>query len=260
MIRPSCFRFLFSFSIAVLQASAALVLATSTAVAAPTDNSNSDAILLPPPPAYATPASAMPLPNLPPLSNPNDASAASAFTPMPAPLNATAAPNIATTPSHAATTASPIATSKLDSASPAATLLRGLRQRTGLSDLQEAELQAAQKRLLSGDEAGALHAGQILVTELDKETRIFIVTDGNNLFSIAGMPQVYANPNLWPLLWWANQPLLIQPTRLRDGMPLKVLAHPSIDQVSLALDYARMHNVLTAPLMDRDLLSRTQFR
>jgi len=152
----------------------------------------------------------------------------------------------------------PIAHSNLDSTSPAATLLRSLRQRTGLSDLQEAKLQAAQKRLLSGDEASALKTAQMLAAELDKETRIFIVTDGNNLFSIAGMPQVYANPNLWPLLWWANQPLLIQPTRLRDGMPLKVLAHPSIDQVSLALNYARTHNVLTAPLVDRDLLARAQ--
>jgi len=41
-------------------------------------------------------------------------------------------------------------------------------------------------------------------------------------------------------------------------MPLKVLAHPSIDQVSLALNYARTHNVLTAPLVDRDLLARAQ--
>jgi hypothetical protein len=243
-------------SSAALRVSAAFVFASSIAQAAPNDNRDGD-VVLPPPPAYATPASAMRLPNLPPLGNPNDAGAASTFTPRPAPLNAVAGPTASPAPRA---TLPAIANPKLESTSPAATLLRSLRQRTGLSDLQEAELQAAQKRLQSGDEAGALHAAQMLATELDKDTRLFIVTDGNNLFSIAGMPQVYANPNLWPLLWWENQPLLMQPTRLRDGMPLKVLAHPSIDQVNLALDYARTHNVLTAPPIDRDLLARSPVR
>jgi len=45
-------------SSAALRVPATFVLAVSTALAAPGDNSNGD-IALPPPPAYATPASAM---------------------------------------------------------------------------------------------------------------------------------------------------------------------------------------------------------
>ncbi|MDB5987212.1 MAG: hypothetical protein JWR16_2265 [Nevskia sp.] len=233
---------LFSVSISSVLLSASLAWAgpsnTTEKPASTTANNRSvdDAVVLPPAPTAATPASAMRLPNLPTLGDSDQYAPAASAAPPAAESSAAPPP---------APTAAPNSAAAIE--------LQKLKLRTGLSDAQLAALQAAQTRLTSGDEAAALGAAQALSSELDKEAREYIVGDGQNLFSIAGRPEVYANSNLWPLLWWSNLPVLREPWQLRAGMRLNVLAHPSVDQVSTALTYARSHNVLNARLDDRDL-------
>lgn len=117
--------------------------------------------------------------------------------------------------------------------------LQQAQNRLDLSDAQVDRINVAQKRLASGDSAGALAVLQPLEQELETETRAYVVQGGESLWHVAGLQEVYGNSYLWPLIWEANKARVKQPYQLYKGLKLIFPAHPTAQQVAQALAYAK---------------------
>jgi nucleoid-associated protein YgaU len=106
---------------------------------------------------------------------------------------------------------------------------------TGLDDTQPAQLRAAEETLAAGN--GRLAYGRLrsLNQQIEGRIKTYTVQAGDNLWIIAGRPEAYANPQLWPLVWQANLGVLPDPDRLVEGQVLKLRAHPTTDQVAAAI-------------------------
>jgi nucleoid-associated protein YgaU len=185
-----------------------------------------------PPPA---PLGETPLPNLPPLAPGGNAD----DNPLPA-IAADAADG---------TGGGDVATAESDAQSmePARTELEKAEVRTGLSAEQMQHLREAQSRLSAGQATVALILLQALNAELESETLSYTVQPGDSLPSIASRREVYANAQLWPLVAHANLAPLLKAGRLHAGQVLVIDVHPTIEDVTNALEYARGHSPHTRP-------------
>jgi nucleoid-associated protein YgaU len=161
----------------------------------------------------------MPLPNLPVL---------------PRPASATDGQQIARAETAVAMVRTPSA-----AADPVQVELQKAQNRTGLSDAQLQQMQTAQDRLAAGDSNGALLLLQALNQQLQSETRSYVVQSGESLWHVAGQPEVYGNSYLWPLVWEANKNRVKQPYQLYKGLRLTIPAHPTVQEVTEALAYAK---------------------
>lgn len=117
--------------------------------------------------------------------------------------------------------------------------LRGVQARTGLDETQLAELAAAEEVLSTGNSRLAYGRLRQLGTQLETRLKTHAVGPGETLWRLAGKPELYDNPWLWPLIWQANRAALPNPDRLRAGQVLRVRPHPTVDEVVDALVYAR---------------------
>lgn len=130
---------------------------------------------------------------------------------------------------------------------PARTELEKAQVRTGLSAEQMQHLREARERLAAGQATVALILLQGLNAELEAETRNYTVQPGDSLPAIAAHAEVYANSQLWPLVAHANLAPLLKMGRLRAGQVLVIQAHPTIEEVTDAMEYARAHSPHTKP-------------
>jgi nucleoid-associated protein YgaU len=120
--------------------------------------------------------------------------------------------------------------------------LQQAENRTGLSDAQLAQLQQAQDKLAAGESESALALLQALNSQLQTETRSYVVQEGESLWHVAGQSKVYGNSYLWPLVWQANKSKVKQPYQLYKGMHLTIPAHPTVQEVSTALAYSKSNS------------------
>lgn len=112
-------------------------------------------------------------------------------------------------------------------------------EHTGLSDAQVLQLRAAEEILVTGNSRLAYGRLRMLNEQLTKRLKTYVVETGDSLWVIAGRPETYANPHLWPLVWQSNLAVIPNPNRLRRGQVLQIRPHPSVEEVAQAVDYAR---------------------
>jgi hypothetical protein len=117
--------------------------------------------------------------------------------------------------------------------------LKMAQDRTGLSDAELAELQQAQDQLAAGNDSGALTLLKGLNAQLQGDTHIYVVQEGESLWHVAGQSATYGNAYLWPLVWQANRGKLRQPSQLYKGMRLVIPTHPTVQEVAQALAYSK---------------------
>lgn len=204
----------------------------------------------PPPPVAAVPEPAQPAP--PPAVAVPAAAPEIAAAPAPAPPGEAAAqdpmPAIAAD-AAAGSMGGDVATPDADAQAmePARTELEKAQVRTGLSGEQMQHLREAQGRLKAGQATVALILLQGLNAELEAETRNYTVRPGDSLPAVAARAEVYANSQLWPLVAHANLAPLLKAGRLHTGQMLVIPAHPTIEEVTDAMEYARAHSPRTGP-------------
>lgn len=124
--------------------------------------------------------------------------------------------------------------------------LQNAQNRLDLSEAQLKRLRQAQARIDAGDAAGALAILRPLDEELASEVRTYTVRHGGSLRDVAARPEVYGNPDLWPLLWQANDTRVKDPAHLPAGLRLIVPAHPTATEVAQALDDAHRNDLAQA--------------
>ena len=81
--------------------------------------------------------------------------------------------------------------------------------------------------------------GQINAFEPDDKPSTYRSKQGDNLRKIAGRPEVYGDPELWPILAEANADRVGQGTRVNKGTVLAIPRDLSADQMAEAREKAR---------------------
>ncbi len=76
-----------------------------------------------------------------------------------------------------------------------------------------------------------------------KEIREWIVKTGDSLWKIAAEKEIYDNPLLWPLIFWANRSQIKEPDVIYDGQKLKIPRNVKVEEVEQALRKAKTGNV-----------------
>ena len=64
---------------------------------------------------------------------------------------------------------------------------------------------------------------------LPGQTGTYLVQDGDNLWGIAGKPEVYNDPYRWLLLYHANRDQIFEPDLIYPGMILLVPHYPGLE-------------------------------
>lgn len=110
---------------------------------------------------------------------------------------------------------------------------------TGLDDAELVLMRQAEETLVAGN--GRLAYGRLrtLNARLASGTKSYTVKRGDSLWIIAGRPEVYANPWLWPIIWQANTAVIRNPKRLLAGQLLQLPKHPTVQDVQQAIAVAR---------------------
>lgn len=127
----------------------------------------------------------------------------------------------------------------------AETELTRTRAFTGLDDAELLLMRQAEETLVAGN--GRLAYGRLrtLNSRLASGVKSYTVKSGDSLWIIAGRPDVYANPWLWPLIWQANTEVIRNPKRLLKGQVLQLPKHPTVQDVVNAVAIARGKRGLT---------------
>lgn len=121
--------------------------------------------------------------------------------------------------------------------------LADLNDRANLSDAQVRRINAAQSALDAGNSTRAAQLAVKLDDEVRSARQHYTVAAGESLWQIAAKSSIYGNGYLWPLIWDANRARLPQPARLFKGLKLKIVAYPTLEQTSAALEYSHHHGL-----------------
>ncbi len=116
---------------------------------------------------------------------------------------------------------------------------------TGLDDGQLALLDAAEETLVAGNSRLAYGRLRTLNRQLETRIKTHTVVAGESLWIIAGKPEIYGNPLLWPLIWQDNIAVVPKPSQLRRGQVLKLRPHPTLEEVVAAVEQARGRRALS---------------
>ncbi len=106
---------------------------------------------------------------------------------------------------------------------------------------QRDRLRAVQFAAARQDWPSAYTLGRALYRELWSAQGWVTVRPGDTLAAIAARPEVFDNPNLWPLLQQANKGLVRDPRRLKAGWRLRYPVHPQLDEIFQAVKQATDH-------------------
>ncbi len=68
------------------------------------------------------------------------------------------------------------------------------------------------------------------VPEVPYETATYMVREGDNLWNIAGRPEIYNDPYRWLLLYHANRDQIFLPDLIYPGMVLLVPRYPELEE------------------------------
>ncbi|MEA1928478.1 MAG: hypothetical protein U9N73_09750 [Candidatus Auribacterota bacterium] len=68
------------------------------------------------------------------------------------------------------------------------------------------------------------------------QTGTYLVQDGENLWEIAGKPEVYDDPYRWLLLYHANRDQIFEPDLIYPGMVLLVPHYPGLEEMDRSPD------------------------
>ena len=68
------------------------------------------------------------------------------------------------------------------------------------------------------------------VPEIPYETATYMVREGDNLWNIAGRPEIYNDPYRWLLLYHANRDQIFLPDLIYPGMVLLVPRYPELEE------------------------------
>ncbi len=107
-----------------------------------------------------------------------------------------------------------------------------------LRGAQRDRLRAVRFAAARQDWRTAYTLGRALYRELWSAQAWVTVRAGDTLASIAARPDVFDNPNLWPLLQQANKGLVRDPRRLKIGWRLRYPVHPQLDEIFQAVKVA----------------------
>jgi nucleoid-associated protein YgaU len=110
---------------------------------------------------------------------------------------------------------------------------------TGLDDAELVLMRQAEETLVAGNGRLAYGRLRMLNARLASGTKSYTVKRGDSLWVIAGRPEVYANPWLWPIIWQANTAVIRNPKRLLAGQQLELPKHPTVNDVQQAIAVAR---------------------
>jgi hypothetical protein len=93
----------------------------------------------------------------------------------------------------------------------------------------------SQNPVASSDEVGKVEDSQ------DKPT-VYTARDGDTLRKIAGRPEIYGDPNLWPLIQEANADSVGQGMHVNKGTKLTIPRDMSSEQMEEAREKARQYS------------------
>lgn len=113
------------------------------------------------------------------------------------------------------------------------------REYANLSSAQYQRLQAGEQALLGQRAEEALKTLQGLNAELAVAQSVYTVMSGDSLWGISAKDDVYGNPYWWPLIYKNNVDRINDPDSLRVGQDLNIRVHPTISEVSTAVDHAK---------------------
>lgn len=94
-----------------------------------------------------------------------------------------------------------------------------------------------QNPVASGDEVGKVSDDSF--SSSDEKPARYTAKAGDTLRKIAGRPEIYGDPNMWPILQEANADKLGSSMRVNKGVVLKIPRDVSTEQIDMAHEKAR---------------------
>gem|GEM_PF-985505 len=114
-------------------------------------------------------------------------------------------------------------------------------------DALEFEIEELEKQTLTAGPGMETGTGTGEVGLLPGQTGTYMVKDGDNLWGIAGLPEVYNDPYRWLLLYHANRDQIFEPDLIYPGMILLVPHYPGLELSSRETEETQLSETTQSP-------------